>query len=94
MFENPLVFSLFLSTIISVGYIMYNKKASKKENSKKNINTILIFAIVFISSLILNICVSGEKHSKKVTSGGGYSNYASEYIKEGGGDSNRLIPPF
>ena len=95
MFENPIIFSLFLSTIITIGYIIYIKY--KKENTdikENNINKIIIFSFVFIFSFILNLCFTGEKSNNK--SGGSKSyippqNISTSVISH---NDNRINPPF
>ncbi len=100
MFENPIIFSLFLSTIITIGYIIYIKykkeRTDIKENNIKenNINKIIIFSFVFIFSFILNLCFTGEKSNNK--SGGSKSyippqNISTSVISH---NDNRINPPF
>jgi len=97
MFENPIIFSLFLSTIITIGYIIYIKY--KKENTdikENNINKIIIFSFVFIFSLIFNICFAGEKCNSK---SGGSKSYTTSYnspktVVSNTDNINRMNPPF
>jgi len=87
MFENPIIFSIFMGLIVSIGYIIYYKN---KENKEKKKNSIILFSVVFILSLIINICFNSN-NDKPVK--GGYTLPKSD-INNNSPTSNRDIPPF
>jgi len=61
MFENPIMFSMLVSIIISLGYFFMNKEKDKKDpRPEKNIKYMILFGVMFIISLIGKICYSGS----------------------------------
>jgi len=74
MFDNPILFSLLISSIVALGYYMFNRENDKKNyDLNKNMKYILVFGIVFIICLIGKIYYSNtiEKTVEKVVSIGG-----------------------
>lgn len=65
MFENPIIFSIFIGIITTVGYILlYDSKLDPKDKKK---NYIILFSSVFIISLFINVCFfCNEKPSNSV----------------------------
>ena len=57
MFDNPIIFSLLISSIIALGFYIYNRENDKKNyDLNKNMKYVLVFGIVFIICLIGKIC--------------------------------------
>ena len=109
MFENPIMFSMLVSVIITLGYFFMNKEKDKKDpRPEKNMKYMILFGVMFIISLIGKICYSGsidiiEGTIEKVVSGGGdgLSNTVPEIdtnIELSAGTSNGVsstdAPPF
>ena len=110
MFENPIMFSMLISVLITLGYFFMNKEKDKKDpRPEKNMKYMILFGIIFIISLIGKICYSGsidiiEGTIEKVINnktGGGISNKIPEIdtnIEVSAGISNNVsstdTPPF
>ena len=106
MFENPIMFSMLVSVIITLGYFFMNKEKDKKDpRPEKNMKYMIVFGIIFIISLIGKICYSGsidiiEKKIDKVISGGSTStntNINTDIDLSAGttnGTSSADAPPF
>jgi hypothetical protein len=61
MFDNPILFALLIGTISSLVYFFLNKEKDKKDkNPNKNTKYLVVFAILFIVSLIGKICYNGK----------------------------------
>ena len=61
MFENPIMFSMLISVLITLGYFFMNKEKDKKDpRPEKNMKYMILFGIMFIISLIGKICYSGS----------------------------------
>ena len=61
MFENPIMFSMLVSIIITLGYFFMNKEKDKKDpRPEKNMKYMILFGVMFIISLIGKICYSGS----------------------------------
>ena len=61
MFENPIMFSMLVSVIITLGYFFMNKEKDKKDpRPEKNMKYMIVFGIMFIISLIGKICYTGS----------------------------------
>ena len=61
MFENPIMFSMLVSVIITLGYFFMNKEKDKKDpRPEKNMKYMILFGVMFIISLIGKICYSGS----------------------------------
>ena len=53
MFENPIMFSMLVSVIITLGYFFMNKEKDKKDpRPEKNMKYMILFGVMFIVSLI------------------------------------------
>ena len=60
MFENPIMFSMLVSVLITLGYFFMNKEKDKKDpRPEKNMKYMILFGVIFIVSLIGKI-VSGN----------------------------------
>ena len=61
MFENPIMFSMLISVLITLGYFFMNKEKDKKDpRPEKNMKYMILFGVMFIISLIGKICYSGS----------------------------------
>ena len=61
MFDEPIVFALLVSSVISLGYYMFNRdKDRKNRDPNPNMKYVLTFGIVFIVSLLGKILYSGN----------------------------------
>ena len=97
MFDNPIIFSLLISSIIALGFYIYNRENDKKDyDLNKNMKYVLVFGIVFIICLIGKICFNDtlnkvEETVEKVVSVGGSEPEISNLVEmsEVGGQ-----PPF
>ena len=57
MFDNPIIFSLLISSIIALGFYIFNREKDKQNfDPNKNMKYVLVFGIVFIICLIGKIC--------------------------------------
>ena len=80
MFENPILFGLLVSIIITLIFFFVNKEKDKKNKDPgKNTKYLVVFGIMFIISLIGKICYSSETINniedkvEKILSGGANS---------------------
>jgi len=65
MFDEPIVFALLISSIVSLGYYLFYKDKDKKSRDlNPNMKYVLTFGIVFIVSLLGKILYSGRTISK------------------------------
>ena len=77
MFDNPIIFSLLISSIIALGFYIFNREKDKQNfDPNKNMKYILVFGIIFIVCLIGKICFNDtldkvEEAVEKVVSVGG-----------------------
>ena len=108
MFENPIMFSMLVSVIITLGYFFMNKEKDKKDpRPEKNMKYMILFGAMFIVSLIGKICYTGnfniiEGTIEKVVSNGGGSSTAITDIDTNielsagtsSGISSADVPPF
>ena len=110
MFENPIMFSMLVSVIITLGYFFMNKEKDKKDlRPEKNMKYMILFGVMFIVSLIGKICYTGNFNiiegtiEKEVSNnnGGGLSNVVTDIdtnIELSAGTSNGVsstdAPPF
>ena len=67
--ENNLIFSLLLSSIITISYYLFSNNMSimqsdGNENIDHKNNMMILFGISFICSFILKICISNHKINK------------------------------
>ena len=61
MFDNPITFSLLISSLLSLGYFLVNRsKEQHNPDPNKNMKYVLVFGIVFIVCLIGKMCFSGK----------------------------------
>jgi len=66
MFDEPIVFAMLLSSMISLGYYMFNREKDKKNKDENpNMKYILTFGIVFIVALIGKI-LYGNKNNLNI----------------------------
>ena len=57
MFDNPIIFSLLISSIIALGFYIFNRDKDKQNfDPNKNMKYVLVFGIVFIVCLLGKIC--------------------------------------
>jgi len=64
MFDEPIIFALLVSSVISLGYYMFNReKERQNRDPNPNMKYVLTFGIVFIISLLGKI-LYGENISK------------------------------
>ena len=57
MFDNPIIFSLLISSIIALGFYIFNREKDKQNfDPNKNMKYVLVFGIVFIVCLLGKIC--------------------------------------
>ena len=110
MFENPIMFSMIVSIIITLGYFFMNKEKDKKDpRPEKNMKYMILFGVMFIVSLIGKICYTGNfniiegtiESVVKDKTGGGLSSSIPEIdtnIELSAGTSNSIssadAPPF
>jgi len=108
MFENPIMFSMLVSVIITLGYFFMNKEKDKKDpRPEKNMKYMILFGAMFIVSLIGKICYTGNFNiiegtiEKVVSNGGGSSNAITDIdtnIELSAGTSSGIssadVPPF
>ena len=108
MFENPIMFSMLVSVIITLGYFFMNKEQDKKDpRPEKNMKYMILFGAMFIVSLIGKICYTGNFNiiegtiEKVVSNGEGSSNAITDIdtnIELSAGTSNGIssadAPPF
>ena len=79
MFDNPIIFSLLISSIIALGFYIFNREKDKQNfDPNKNMKYVLVFGIVFIVCLLGKICFNDtldkvEEVVEKVVSVGGDS---------------------
>jgi len=53
MFDEPIVFALLISSIVSLGYYMFNRENDKKNRDENpNMKYVLTFGLVYIISLL------------------------------------------
>ena len=77
MFDNPVIFSLLISSIVALGFYIFNREKDKKNfDPNKNMKYVLVFGIVFIICLIGKMCFNDtlekvEEAVEKVVSIGG-----------------------
>ena len=77
MFDNPIIFSLLISSIIALGFYIFNREKDKQNfDPNKNMKYVLVFGIVFIVCLLGKICFNNipdkvEEAVEKVVSVGG-----------------------
>jgi len=65
MFDEPMVFALLISSLISLGYYMFNREKDRQNrNHNPNMKYVLTFGIVFIVSLLGKILYNGRDISK------------------------------
>ena len=110
MFENPIMFSMLVSIIITLGYFFMNKEKDKKDpRPEKNMKYMILFGVMFIVSLIGKICYTGNFNIIEGTiesvvnskTGGGLSSSVPEIdtnIELSAGTTNGIssadAPPF
>lgn len=107
MFENPIMFSMLVSVLITLGYFFMNKEKDKKDpRPEKNMKYMILFGVMFIVSLIGKICYTGnfniiEGTIESVVSNVGGSSNVPEIdtnIELSAGTSNGIssadAPPF
>jgi len=108
MFENPIMFSMLVSVIITLGYFFMNKEKDKKDpRPEKNMKYMILFGAMFIVSLIGKICYTGNFNiiegtiEKVVSNGEGSSNAITDIdtnIELSAGTSSGIssadAPPF
>jgi hypothetical protein len=90
MFENPVIFSLIMGLIVSIGYLIYYKN---KENKEKKKNSVILFSIVFVLSLIINICFVCNDDDVSLKKVGGFKKILNENNNISP-SRTRDIPPF
>ena len=77
MFDNPVIFSLLISSIVALGFYIFNREKDKKNfDPNKNMKYVLVFGIVFIICLLGKMCFNDtlekvEEAVEKVVSVGG-----------------------
>ena len=97
MFDNPIIFSLLISSIIALGFYIFNREKDKQNfDPNKNMKYVLVFGIVFIVCLLGKICFNDtisdkvEETVEKVVSIGGEPEISNPVeISDVGGQ-----PPF
>ena len=92
MFNNPILFALLISLIITLlFFFIYKEKDKKSKDIEKNTKYLVIFGLIFIISLIGKISYNGsfnniEERIDKIFTGG------SNEIETN--TVNTVIPPF
>ena len=87
MFDNPIIFSLLISSIIALGFYIFNRDKDKQNfDPNKNMKYVLVFGIVFIVCLLGKICFNDtvseiQETVEKVVSIGGEVDVPSSTVE-------------